>query len=157
MKNTIKQAVDSCTTCREDRPGQARPTAKINPPSEAAEPMRHVRTDLFDAIGTTQSYTLTSRYWVSTTSQASGTHSSPYGRQLICCLCTGWEHIHKGTTPPETHQSSTIPHTFQCFTTTKSEDKSQRVKEPKEDAEGHRRQAEDAKKIPEEPQLIQGS
>ena len=39
MKNTIKQAVDSCTACREDRPTQARPTAKINAPSEAAEPI----------------------------------------------------------------------------------------------------------------------
>ena len=51
MKNTIKQAVDSCAACREDRPAQARPTAKIHAPSEAAEPMRHVGTDLFDAIG----------------------------------------------------------------------------------------------------------
>ena len=50
MKNTIKQAVDNCT-CREDRPAQARPTAHIKPPSEAAEPMRHVGTDLFEAIG----------------------------------------------------------------------------------------------------------
>ena len=33
-----------------DRPAQARPTAKINAPSEAAEPMRHVGTDLFDTI-----------------------------------------------------------------------------------------------------------
>ena len=51
MKNSIKQAVDSCTACREDRPTQARPTAKISAPSEAAEPMRHVGTDLFDAVG----------------------------------------------------------------------------------------------------------
>ena len=50
MKNTIKQAVDSCTACREDRPKQARPTTNITPPSEAAEPMRHVETDLFDAV-----------------------------------------------------------------------------------------------------------
>ena len=51
MKNTIKQAVDSCIDCREDKPTQARPTANLTPPSEAAEPMRHVGTDLFDAIG----------------------------------------------------------------------------------------------------------
>ena len=51
MKNTIKQAVDGCAAYREDRPSQARTTAKINPTSEAAEPMRHVGTDLFDAIG----------------------------------------------------------------------------------------------------------
>ena len=51
MKNTIKQAVDSCAACREDRPAQARPTVKINAPSEAAETMRNVGTDLFDAIG----------------------------------------------------------------------------------------------------------
>ena len=50
MKNTIKQAVNSCTACREDKPAQACPTAHIYPPSEAAEPMRHVGTDLFDAI-----------------------------------------------------------------------------------------------------------
>ena len=51
MKSTIKQAVDSCAACREDKPTQARPTANITPPSEAAEPMKHVGTDLFDAIG----------------------------------------------------------------------------------------------------------
>ena len=51
MKNTIKQVVDNCTACREDRPTQARPTANIKAPSEAAEPMRHIGTDLFDAIG----------------------------------------------------------------------------------------------------------
>ena len=51
MKNTIKQAVDSFTACRQDKPTQARPTANITPPSEAAEPMRHVGTDLFDAVG----------------------------------------------------------------------------------------------------------
>ena len=51
MKNTIKQAVDSCAACREDRPAQANPTGHINPPSESAEPMRQVGTDLFDAIG----------------------------------------------------------------------------------------------------------
>ena len=51
IKNTIKQAVDSCTACKEDRPAQACPTAHITPPSEAAEPMRHVGMDLFDAVG----------------------------------------------------------------------------------------------------------
>ena len=29
MKNTIKQAVDNCTACREDRPAQVCPTAHI--------------------------------------------------------------------------------------------------------------------------------
>ena len=31
MKNTNKQAVDSCTACREDKPAQACPTAHITP------------------------------------------------------------------------------------------------------------------------------
>ena len=44
MKNTIKQAVDGC-------PKQARQRANIKPPSEAAGPMRHVGTDLFNALG----------------------------------------------------------------------------------------------------------
>ena len=51
MKNTSKQAVDNCAACREDRPAQACPTAHITSPSETAEPMRHVGTYLFDAIG----------------------------------------------------------------------------------------------------------
>ena len=51
MTNTIKQAVNNCTAFREDRPAQVRPTAHIMPPSESAEAMRHVGTDLFDAIG----------------------------------------------------------------------------------------------------------
>ena len=35
----------------EDRPTQARTPAEIQPPSAAAEPMRHVGTDIFDALG----------------------------------------------------------------------------------------------------------
>ena len=35
----------------EERPRQARQPVELQPPSAAAEPMRHVGTDLFDAIG----------------------------------------------------------------------------------------------------------
>ena len=74
MKNTIKQAVDSCAACREDRPAPARPTAKIIAPSEAAEPMRHVGTDLFDAIG---------KKWIVLVDRYSGILI-----YVVCVLCT---------------------------------------------------------------------
>ena len=51
MKNSIRQTIDNCRVCREDRPAQARPTAKIPQPSSALYPMNEVGTDLFDAIG----------------------------------------------------------------------------------------------------------
>ena len=51
MKKSIRQTIDNCRVCREDRPAQARPTAKISQPSSALHPMNEVGTDLFDAIG----------------------------------------------------------------------------------------------------------
>ena len=53
--------------------------------------------------------------------------------QLIRCLCTRWEYIHKGTTPTETHQSSTIPHTLKNFKSNKSEEKCKWAKDSAED------------------------
>ena len=35
MKNSIRQTIDNCKVCREDRPAQARPTAHISQPSSA--------------------------------------------------------------------------------------------------------------------------
>ena len=51
MKNSIRQAIDDCNTCREDQPRQPKPTAAVQPPSAAEYPMNHMGTDLFDAIG----------------------------------------------------------------------------------------------------------
>ena len=51
MKNSIRQTIDNCKVCREDRPAQASPTAHIAQPSSALYPMNEVRTDLFDTIG----------------------------------------------------------------------------------------------------------
>ena len=51
MKNSIRQIIDKCAVCREDRPRQPRPTATITPPFTAEYPMNHVGTNLFDAIG----------------------------------------------------------------------------------------------------------
>ena len=51
MKNSIRQTIDNCKVCREDRPAQARPTVHIMQPSSALYPMNEVGTDLFDAIG----------------------------------------------------------------------------------------------------------
>ena len=51
MKNHIRQKIDSCSACMEERPKQARQPVKLQPPSAATEPMRHVGTDLFDAMG----------------------------------------------------------------------------------------------------------
>ena len=51
MKNHIRQKIDSCSACMEERPRQARQPVQLLPPSAAVEPMRHVGTDLFDAIG----------------------------------------------------------------------------------------------------------
>ena len=39
MKNSIRQTIDNCKVCREDRPAQARPTAHISQPSSALYPM----------------------------------------------------------------------------------------------------------------------
>ena len=75
MKNTIKQAVDSCAACRKDKPAQARPTTKINVPSEAAEPMRQVGTDLFDAIG---------KKWIVLVDRYSGYASAEKNRHSNC-------------------------------------------------------------------------
>ena len=35
MKNSIRQTIDNCKVCREDRPAQARPTASIAQPSSS--------------------------------------------------------------------------------------------------------------------------
>ena len=51
MKNCIYQTVDRCSAYMEDRPTQARTPASISPPSQAKEPMKHVGTDIFDALG----------------------------------------------------------------------------------------------------------
>ena len=51
MNNSIRQTIDNCKVCREDRPKQTRPTATITLPSAAQYPMIQVGTDLFDAIG----------------------------------------------------------------------------------------------------------
>ena len=51
MKNSIRQTIDNCKVCREDKPNQARPTAHISQPSSPLYPMNEVGTDLFDAIG----------------------------------------------------------------------------------------------------------
>ena len=51
MKNSIRQTIDNCRVCREDRPAQARPTAHITQPLSALYPMNEVGTDRFDAIG----------------------------------------------------------------------------------------------------------
>ena len=46
MKNSIRQTIDNCRVCREDRLTQARPTAKIKQPLSALYPMNEVGTDL---------------------------------------------------------------------------------------------------------------
>ena len=51
MKNHIRQRIDSCSACMEERPRQARQPVQLQLPSAAIEPMRQVGTDLFDAIG----------------------------------------------------------------------------------------------------------
>ena len=51
MKNSIRQTIDNCKVCREDRPTQTRPTATVTPPSAALYLMNKVGLDLFDAIG----------------------------------------------------------------------------------------------------------
>ena len=51
MTNSIRQTIDNCKVCREDRPAQAMPAACIAQPSSALYPMNEVRTDLFDVIG----------------------------------------------------------------------------------------------------------
>ena len=51
MKNHIRQRINCCSACMEERPRQARQPVQLQPPSAAIEPMRHVGTDLFDAIG----------------------------------------------------------------------------------------------------------
>ena len=51
MKNSIRQTIDNCKVCREDKPNQARPTAHISQPSSPLYPMNEVGTDLFDAFG----------------------------------------------------------------------------------------------------------
>ena len=51
MKNSIRQTIDNCKVCREDRPKQTRATATKTAPSAAQYPMNQVGTDLFDTIG----------------------------------------------------------------------------------------------------------
>ena len=95
------------------------------------------------------------------------------GGQLIRCLCRRWEHIHKGKTPTETHQSSAIPPTLKNSTSNKSEERCQskekckwnenpatddKCRETHKEIEGegrHHREEEDAQEIATEPQLVQ--
>jgi len=50
MKNDIKTKIDNCEACQEQRPSNPRPVLGEKKPSEARHPMRHVATDLFDAL-----------------------------------------------------------------------------------------------------------
>ena len=51
MKSDIKNKIDSCEACQEQRPSLTRPKLEDNAPSKATTPMKHVATDLFDAMG----------------------------------------------------------------------------------------------------------
>ena len=85
MKNDIKNKIDSCEACQEQRPSLTRPKLEENAPSKATTPMKHVATDLFDAMGKMW-LTLVDRYsgygWVTLCNSTCLLYTSPSPRDL---------------------------------------------------------------------------